>query len=103
MFLSILMFISWQAKGDRYKEPFTKSTEAYYQTSDVKHLVDGASNRIRKDCPAIAITAPVLYGAGVKHEIRFTSRKITPIPGTVSSYHFSSANKSGSIQVTWSF
>lgn len=103
LLLSMMFLIGWQSNSDKYREPFTKTMEANYVGSDLKGHVDRLTNRARTEQPILTSVLPVAYAVGVRKEVRVTSKKISPIPGTVATYQYNDKTKSGSIAVTWRF
>lgn len=103
MIMSFFMLFMWQIKGSEYKGAFDASSQAYYQGSEVKQLVDNATDRMKKEYPFVAGTAPVVYAVGVKKEIRLVSRKISLLPNSTTSYQYNHNTHSGSVGITWSF
>lgn len=104
MTMAIIMFFTWQATGDsKYQAPFTRCAEATYTTSDLKNIVDKAEYKVREAAPAPAIIVPAVYGLVVRRQINITSRKITLIPGTVTTYRADERAKAGAITVTFAF
>lgn len=102
MIMLIFSFFMWQTQGTQYKGAFDTTTQAYYQGSEIKQIVDSATDKAKKEFPVVAGAAPVVYAVGMKREIRFVSRKIS-LPNTTTSYHYNHNTHSGSVGITWSF
>lgn len=102
MIMTLLMLGLWQT-DPRYKASFDACTQASYQGSEIKQVVDNATDKFRKDYPVVAGTAPVVYAIGIRREIRLASKKLTLVPDTVTTYQYNHNTHSGSVGVTWSF
>lgn len=103
MLMTMLMLALWQNNGQQYKSAFDASAQAYYQGSEAKRLVDNATDKVKKEYPLVASTAPVMYAVGVKKEVKLVSRKVSLVPNTTTSYEYNQASHSGSVHITWSF
>jgi len=108
MFMTMMMLIAWQSTNNSvYQEPFKRSIEAEYSGSDLKknvdRLVDKTKEKINNSGPvarSFLVVGPAFYALGVKKTFQLSTSKIS-IPGSIATYKYE--NKSGSINVTWSF
>lgn len=104
MTMSIIMFFAWQLTGDsKYQAPFNRCAEATYATSELKDYVDRAEQVARSAAPAPAIVLPAAYSLVVRKQMTLVSKKITLVPGTVTSYYIDERARAGAITVTFAF
>lgn len=104
MFMSILMFFTWQATGDsKYQEPFNKCADATYSKSTLKSYVDSAEDMAKDKAPAGAAVGPAAYALAVRKQFTFSSKKVSLAPGAVTSYHYDERAKSGTIAIVFAF
>lgn len=97
------MLMAWQMNGDKYKEPFYKSSQAYYEGSDIKKYTEEASHKFSLEHPVIASAAPIAYSAGIKREIKLSSKKISLLPSSTTTYYYNNKAQTGSIGLTWTW
>ena len=101
--MTLLMLGLWQTQGEQYKSSFDTCTQAYYQGSEIKHLVDNATDKFRHEYPIVAGTAPVVYAIGIRRQIKLSSKKVTLVPDTTTTYEYNHNTHSGSVGISWNF
>jgi hypothetical protein len=103
MFMAIIMLGLWQSDGAKYSGAFNTTSQAYYQGSDIKKLVDRTVDKMKKDSPTVASIAPVMYTLGMKKEIRVKTSRLTLIPNTATHYKYDAKRQIGSVEISWRF
>ena len=104
MILVITMLCAWQITGDQsYKYPLTKSIEASYLKTDLEAKINEYTDIIKANHSTLAIVGPAAYSVLIKKSWSLTSKKLSLIPNTVSTYQYDLNSQTGRVGVTWTF
>lgn len=98
------MFFAWQVTNDpKYQAPFTRAVEATYANSELHGYADAVQDKAKHESPIVATTLPIVYVVTTQKQMFFKSKKITLVPGSMTSYNYNQTMKTGSVAVTFTF
>jgi len=103
MLMTLIMLPLWQMNPDMYSQAFTASYRAYYEGSDIKSAVSKTAKNITSKFPVESTLLSLGYSAGVRKNVQLTSKVITIMRGTSTTYKYDIQNNNGSIAMSWRF
>lgn len=103
MLMMFIMLLAWQGSNDgRYQDPFKKTVEATYASSDVRNYAEKLTDRVKSINPILTTIGVTGYAIGIKRQGQFTTSRFG-LPGSVSTYQYDYRAQSGQVTFTWHF
>ena len=89
--------------NDHYDEACHKTQDALFAKTGLKTTIEDYGTEISRRYPEVSLVAGTAYVAGVKKELRISTKKFTPFFGAKTFYQYNYKDKTASINVIFPF